>query len=227
MDPICSSPFQTREACGAAFEFCGAHLSLHMASRYCTSFSRVSWPLATDTKPLGDIVAWVTSTHFEARASSYLHATFGHTFRASQPSREELHDRHHLIAVARHAVSRFPVALDLDVLKKTLELLLRGRRDRRLIRAGADEDRCLAFRVQGGRSVTRKAGANSDDAAELTSRCLMEAGWWHQRQFCTARVLSDDDDDEPADESAAIAPWPKPNNISSRGRKAQFPIRPS
>src|SRR4051794_21855313 len=54
--------------------------------------------------------------------SGDLHTPLGHAFHALQPTREKLHDGHHLVTIAWHAVSRFTVALNLNELEQTLEL---------------------------------------------------------------------------------------------------------
>jgi hypothetical protein len=61
--------------------------------------------------------------------SRNFYTSLRHTFCALQPAREELHDWHHLVAVAGHAVSRLAVTLDFCELKQALELVLSCRRD--------------------------------------------------------------------------------------------------
>jgi len=57
--------------------------------------------------------------------SSNLHTPLRHTLHTPQPAREKLHDGHHLITVARHAIARLAIALDLRKLKQTLDLVFR------------------------------------------------------------------------------------------------------
>ena len=58
--------------------------------------------------------------------SAELNASSRHSLRTPEPASEELHDGHHLIAIARHAVSRFTVALDLCEFEQTLEFVFGG-----------------------------------------------------------------------------------------------------
>ena len=96
-----------------------------------------------------------------------LHTTLRHALRTLQPASEELHDGHHLVPVARHAVSRFAVALDLRELEQTLELVFGSGSDDRAVLAGTDEDGSLALRDQACGCFAGESTANADDTAEL------------------------------------------------------------
>lgn len=89
------------------------------------------------------VESYMYSNH--ERKLSNLNASFRHTLRAAQPAREELHDRHHLIAVAGHAVASFAVTLDFHKLEQPLELVLRSGSHSRAIGTRADKDRSLAL----------------------------------------------------------------------------------
>ena len=65
--------------------------------------------------------------------SSHFYATFRNAFRAAQSPREELHNWHHLVAVAWHTVSGLSITFDFDVLKEMLHLIFRACRYGRLI----------------------------------------------------------------------------------------------
>jgi hypothetical protein len=74
-----------------------------------------------------------THTSFLRTQLSQFHTSLGHTLHTPKPPRKELHDRHHLVAVAGHAVARLAVPLDLQELEQTLELVFRRRSHSRAI----------------------------------------------------------------------------------------------
>jgi len=100
--------------------------------------------------------------------SRNLHTSLRHALRALQPAREELHDGHHLVAVARHTISRFAITLDLHELEQTLELVFCSRGDDRAVLAGTYEHRSLALGNQAGWCFAGECATDADDTAELT-----------------------------------------------------------
>lgn len=92
---------------------------------------------------LSIIKSYMYSKH--ERKLSNLNTSFRHTLRTAQSAREELHDRHHLVAVAGHAVASFAVTLDFHKLEQPLELVLRSGSHSRAIGTRADKDRSLAL----------------------------------------------------------------------------------
>ena len=66
-----------------------------------------------------------------------------------------MHDRHHLIPITRHAVTRLAVALDLDEFEDFLQLLFCRGGDSRLIAACADYHRGLALGVERARGAAQ------------------------------------------------------------------------
>jgi hypothetical protein len=82
---------------------------------------------------LGIHLRILTNSHDLPTQSSYFHTSLGHTLGAPESPREELHDRHHLVAIARHAVARLAIALDLQELEQPLELIFRRRSHSRAI----------------------------------------------------------------------------------------------
>jgi len=108
------------------------------------------------------------SNSLPAIQSRNLHTSLRHALRALQPAGEELHNRHHLIAVARHTISCFAVALNLHELEQTLELVFGRGCDNGAVLAGTYEHRSLALGNQAGWCFAGECATDADDTAELT-----------------------------------------------------------
>lgn len=55
-------------------------------------------------------------------SSVELNASSGHAFRTPEPASEELHDGHHFITIARHAIAALLPVLDLDEFESVFQL---------------------------------------------------------------------------------------------------------